>query len=126
MANHNVDIERVKNEQKRDWDEAAAGWKRWWPVLESAAQPVSNRLVELARIDAGAKVLDVATGSGEPAVTAARRVTPGGRVIGVDQSPAMLAIGRERAHALGIANVEFHESDGEALTIADRDFDAVL
>ncbi len=126
MAEQTVDAERLKSEQKRDWDAAAAGWKKWWPVLERAAQPVSSRLVELAQIGAGARVLDVATGSGEPAVTAARRVGPGGRVIAVDQSPGMLAIARERATGLGITNLEFRESDGEALTITERDFDAVL
>ena len=126
MAEQADEIGRLKDEQKRDWDAAAAGWKKWWPVLEHGAQPVSDRLVELAHVSAGARVLDVATGSGEPAVTAARRIAPSGRVIAVDQSPGMLAIARERADALGIANVEFRESDGEALTITEQDFDAVL
>lgn len=126
MAEQTIEVGRLKNEQKHDWDAAAPGWKKWWPVLEQASQPVSNRLVELARIGAGACVLDVATGSGEPAITAARRVIPGGRVIAVDQSSGMLAIGRERARALGLPNVEFRESDGEALTIEEDDFDAVL
>jgi enediyne biosynthesis protein CalE5 len=82
--------------------------------------------VELARIAPGARVLDVATGSGEPAITAARRAAPNGHVIAVDQSSGMLAIARERAQALSVPNVEFRESDGEALTINERDFDAVL
>jgi enediyne biosynthesis protein CalE5 len=126
MAEQSIDTGRLKDEQKRDWDAAAAGWKRWWAVLEGGAQPVSDRLVELAQVAAGARVLDVATGSGEPAVTASRRVAPNGRVIAVDQSPGMLAIARERAETLHISNVEFRESDGEALSITERDFDAVL
>jgi SAM-dependent methyltransferase len=126
MEEHSNDIGRLKSEQKRDWDAAAAGWKKWWPVLERGAQPVSDRLVELARVGPSARVLDVATGSGEPAVTAARRAAPGGLVIAVDQSPGMLAIARERAESLRITNIEFRESDGEALTILDHDFDAVL
>jgi enediyne biosynthesis protein CalE5 len=126
MAEPSNELRRLKNEQKNDWDAAAAGWKRWWPVLERAAQPVSDRLVDLAQIENGARVLDVATGSGEPAVTAARRVAPDGRVIAVDQSSGMLAIARERAHGLRISNVEFPESDGEELAIPERDFDAVL
>jgi enediyne biosynthesis protein CalE5 len=126
MTEQSIDLERLKNEQKRDWDGAAAGWKKWWPVLERAAQSVSGRLVDLARIGAGARVLDIATGSGEPAVTAARRVAPAGHVVAVDQSPGMLAIARERAGALSLANIEFRESDGEALTITESNFDAVL
>ncbi len=126
MGNQTVDFDKLKSEQKRDWDSAAAGWKKWWPVLERAAQPVSDRLVDLAGIGAGARVLDVATGSGEPAITAARRVLPGGFVIAVDQSPAMLMVARERANALGISNVTFHESDGELLSIEQTDFNAVL
>jgi hypothetical protein len=45
MADQSDDIGRLKNEQKRDWDAAAAGWKKWWTVLERGAQPVSDRLV---------------------------------------------------------------------------------
>ena len=126
MAEQSNDAERLKTEQKRDWDAAAAGWKKWWQVLERGAQPVSDRLVQMARVGAGARVLDVATGSGEPAVTAARHVAPSGRVIAVDQSSAMLTIARERAEALRISNVEFRESDGERLAVPERDFDAVL
>src|ERR1019366_10062593 len=86
MTEQSFDPLRFKNEQRRDWDVAAAGWKKWWPVFERAAQHVSDRLVELAGIKAGARVLDVATGNGEPALTAARRAGAGGRVIATDQS----------------------------------------
>ncbi len=118
--------QRLKDEQRRDWDAAAAGWKKWWPLFERSAQHVSDRLVEMAAVQSGARVLDVATGNGEPALTAARRAGASGRVIATDQSPGMLAIARERAAALGIANVEFRQTDGEALAIAERDFDAIV
>jgi SAM-dependent methyltransferase len=126
MSENVVDPQELKNEQRRDWDAAAAGWKRWWPVFERSAQQVSDRLVELANVGPGARVLDVATGNGEPALTAARRVGASGRVIATDQSAGMLAIARDRAAALGAINVEFREIDGEALTIPERDFDAIV
>jgi SAM-dependent methyltransferase len=126
MSEKVVDPQELKNEQRRDWDAAAAGWKRWWPVFERSAQQVSDRLVELANVGPGARVLDVATGNGEPALTAARRVGASGRVIATDQSAGMLAIARDRAAALGAINVEFREIDGEALTIPERDFDAIV
>lgn len=122
----NMDAHRLKGDQKRDWDAAAEGWKKWWPVFEKAAQHVSDRLVELAGIKAGDRVLDIATGNGEPAVTAARRVGPEGRVLATDQSGGMLAIARERAAALNIGNIDFQETDAESLAVSERDFDAVV
>jgi SAM-dependent methyltransferase len=126
MSEQTFDPQRLKSDQRRDWDAAAAGWKKWWPVFERAAQHVSDRLVELTSLKAGARVLDIATGNGEPAVTAARRVGPAGRVVATDQSAGMLAIARERAAALGLNNIDFRESDAEALSIEERGFDAVV
>ena len=120
------EAQKLKDEQRRDWDQAAAGWKKWWPVFERCAQHVSDRLVDLAGVKAGSRVLDVATGNGEPALTAARRAGATGRVIATDQSGGMLAIARERAAAAGVANVEFRQTDGETLTIPERDFDAIV
>ncbi len=126
MAENTISPERLKEEQRRDWDAAAAGWKKWWPVFEQCASHVSERLVELAGVRPGMRVLDIATGNGEPALTAARRAAPGGFVIATDQSPGMLVIARERAAAAGVANVEFRRTDGESLTIPERDFDAIV
>jgi enediyne biosynthesis protein CalE5 len=126
MASAALDSHRLKGDQKRDWDLAAAGWRKWWPVFEAAAQHVSDHLVELAGIQPGYRVLDIATGNGEPAVTVARRVGPSGRVVATDQSTGMLAIARERAAALGLTNIDFRESDAEALDLSEHDFDAVV
>jgi SAM-dependent methyltransferase len=126
MAEKMIDPQTLKDEQRRDWDAAAAGWKKWWPIFERSAQHVSDRLVELAGVKPGSRVLDVATGNGEPALTAARRATASGHVIATDQSAGMLAIARDRAAALAIANVEFRQTDGETLAIAERDFDAIV
>ncbi|MGH8013602.1 MAG: class I SAM-dependent methyltransferase [Candidatus Binataceae bacterium] len=125
MSPENFDPRHFKDNQRRDWDAAAAGWKKWWPLFERSAQHVSDRLVELAGVGPGARVLDIATGNGEPAVTAARRVGASGRVIAIDQAPGMLAIARERAASMGLSNIEFHQSDAESLAIGERDFDAI-
>ncbi len=120
------DSESQKREQRQMWDESAAGWNKWWPVFERAAQPVNDRLVVLAKIKPGNRVLDIATGTGEPAVTAARTVGASGCVVAVDQSPGMLALGRERARTLGLRNLEFIESDAESMAFEDRSFDAAV
>ena len=48
----------------------AQGYRIWWPHIEKAAQSLSNRLIELAEIRPGQRILDIATGIGEPALTA--------------------------------------------------------
>ncbi len=111
------------------WNNAAAGWQTWWETIERGAQKVSDRIVELAEIKPGDKVLDIATGIGEPAVTAARKVIPNGKVVAIDISPQMLAIAKTRAKSLGLDSImEFRESDGEKLDLPDSTtkFDAIL
>jgi enediyne biosynthesis protein CalE5 len=126
MSEQTVDHERVRREQREFWNNAAPGWKQMFVGLDRAAQHVSDRLVELAHIKAGDRVLDIATGSGEPALTAARKVGPTGHVIATDMSPAMLALARERATALGITNVKFVETGAEAIAVDERDFNAAV
>jgi len=119
-----LDPEKFKSSQRQGWDSVAEGWKKWWKVIEEGAQPVSDRMVELAGIRQGHRVLDVATGIGEPAVTAARKVGPSGKVTAIDLSPAMLAIAKERARENGLANIEFREADAESLKLP-LSFDAI-
>ena len=104
----------------------AAAWKKWFPVIQRAAQVLSDRMVELAAVGPGDRVLDVATGLGEPAVTAARKVGPGGHVEGVDLSAGMLDFARERVRELGLGNIVFGEGDAAALDVPAKSFDSVL
>jgi ubiquinone/menaquinone biosynthesis C-methylase UbiE len=112
--------------QRQQWDRVAAGWKKWWQIIENGAQHVSQRMIELTRVEPGQRVLDIATGIGEPALSLASRVGPAGRVVATDLSSQMLDIARERATALGLTNVEFVEADAERLDFPAGHFDAVL
>jgi ubiquinone/menaquinone biosynthesis C-methylase UbiE len=118
-----------KAEQRQLWDKAATGWQTCWETIERGAQKVSGKIVELAEIKQGDKVLDIATGIGEPAVTAARKVMPNGKVVATDISSQMLAIAKTRATSLGLDSImEFRESDGEKLDFLEPtvNFDAVI
>ena len=126
MSTPTFDPQSYKARQRDDWGTAADGWRKWWPVIERTMQPVSDRLLDLARVQPAHRVLDVATGTGEPAITAARRVGPTGQVLATDQAPQMLAIGRERAEQLGLVNVEFREMDAETLDLPAQSFDAIV
>ena len=128
MSKVNFDPEEFKINQKNSWDSVAAGWGKWWKTIENGAQTVSDKLVELAEIRAGQRVLDVATGIGEPAITAGKIVGQEGHVTATDISPEMLAIGEERARSQGLQNImEFVQSDAENLKLrTDDKFDAIL
>jgi len=122
------DPAQYKADLRTEWRNAAPGWRAWLEVLEAAdgGQAVSRSLVQLARIGPGDAVLDVAAGYGEPGLTAARAVAPGGHVVCTDISAEMLAVGRERAAAAGLDNVEFLELDAEELAFKGASSDAVL
>jgi ubiquinone/menaquinone biosynthesis C-methylase UbiE len=128
-SSSSFDANQYKMAQRQGWDSAASGWKSWWRVTEKGAQKISDRLVELAEIKPGQKVLDIATGIGEPAVAVAKLVGTGssGHVLATDISPQMLAIAKERVLSLGLQNIiEFRESDIESLELLSSSFDAIL
>ena len=83
-------------------------------------------LVELAQLQKGQTVLDVATGTGIVAIAAANIVGTEGKVVGVDISPGMLSQARRKIEAAGIQNIELIETDADYLNFGDQSFDAIL
>ena len=127
MVSSSFDPNQFKMAQREGWDGVAQGWKEWWEHIEKGAQSLSQRLIELAEIKPGQRVLDIATGIGEPSVTAAKVVGNGGRILATDISKQMLAIAKERATILGLQDIiEFKESDAENLDLPNSSFDAAL
>lgn len=124
MSATELDHVRFKEGQRLHWDALSAGWLSVADTFESGARVVTSRLLELGGVGPGSSVLDVGTGVGEPALTAAAAVGPTGRVVGVDLSPAMIDLARRRAD--GLDNVEFLVGDVESLDLPRGGFDVVL
>ena len=127
MVSSTFDPNQFKMVQRKGWDSVAQGWKEWWESIEKGAQKLSHRLIELAEIKPGQRVLDIATGIGEPSVTAAKVVGNGGRILATDISKQMLAIAKERATLLRLQDIiEFKETDAENLDLSNSSFNAAL
>jgi enediyne biosynthesis protein CalE5 len=126
MEGKTIDPVEFRGGQREQWDSAATGWRKWSQKIDDAAGHVSERLVELAGVEPGSRVLDVAAGYGEPSLSAARKAGPEGSVVATDISAEMLAYGRERAEAAGLQNIEFVESDAISLDFPEDSFDAAV
>jgi SAM-dependent methyltransferase len=85
--------------------------------------PVAAQLVKFARVDVGETLLDVGTGTGVVAITAARA---GARVTGLDLTPGLLEEARANAAIAGHDHIAWAEGDVEQLPYADQSFDVVL
>jgi SAM-dependent methyltransferase len=121
-----LDQQEFRARQRRDWDQASEGWRAWSEFIDRYTAPVSERLMAMARVEPGHRVLDVAAGYGEPSLTAANIVGSQGTVVATDLSAGMLAYGRERAAAAGLQNIEFIESDAASLDFPPHGFDAAF
>ncbi|MHB8645155.1 MAG: class I SAM-dependent methyltransferase [Thermomicrobiales bacterium] len=108
-----------------NWGERAAAWRRWHPILAEWWQSVTDLLIRWTEPEPGMRVLDLASGTGEPALSLAPRVGPEGIVTASDVIPEMVAIAAENAARQGIANMRFAEADAGALPFADGAFDRV-
>src|SRR5215207_1318456 len=126
MESKAINPVEFREAQHKQWDVAAAGWKRWSDYIDEATGHISERLVELAGVESGSRVLDVAAGYGEPSLSAARKAGPEGSVVATDISAQMLAYGRERAAAAGLENIEFIQVDASALDFPEDSFDAAV
>jgi SAM-dependent methyltransferase len=126
MESKAIDPADFRKAQHKHWDSAAVGWMDWSAFNDRADRHISERLVELAGVQLGSRVLDVAAGYGEPALTAARMAGLEGSVVATDISAEMLAFGRERATAAALSNVEFIESDASSLDFPPAAFDAAV
>jgi len=122
-----LDPAEYKESTRQQWQNAAEAWHRWDAVLRAWLGRGTEVMLDLARIRAGSQVLDVAAGAGEPAITAAARIGPTGRVLAIDISSNILAFAEAVAAARGVGDiVETRALDGEDLELADASFDAVI
>ena len=110
--------------QRYGWDKAAVYYEAFW---HKQLAPAQQRMLELAALQPGERVLDLACGTGLVTFPAAEAVGPSGEVLGTDLSQGMIDLVREIAAQRGVTNVLFDRMDAEVLgALGSSTFDAAL
>jgi ubiquinone/menaquinone biosynthesis C-methylase UbiE len=120
--------DEIRHHARVEWNAAAPGWKKYGKDMLKWMAPISDQLIRSTGITSGQTVLDVATGTGQPALTIAKIVGPNGRVVGVDLSPEMLEVAKEEAAFQGLTNVVVFQvvKDENLSMFSDNTFDSVV
>jgi SAM-dependent methyltransferase len=120
------DAAKYKNAQREQWNKDGEAWRRWTPTLERWYGVATRQMLDMAGIQPDQRILDIAAGAGEPAVSAAERVGPGGYVLATDISEGIVELALQVAREHGFKQIETRAMDGENLDLPDASFDAVL
>ena len=108
------------------WSESAPYWDKHREIIREMFQPITQALIEDAKITARQDVLDVATGPGEPALSLSKLVGTEGKIIGVDAAPEMVEAARREAKRRGFQNANFDVALAGDLPFPGNTFDAVV
>ena len=115
-----------KAAMRTQWDQSAQGWNDHAAQIGAWLACGTEAMLEMAGVEPGARVLDVAAGAGEQTLRVAERVGRTGFVLATDLSPAIVALAQANAVHAGHHNVRTQVADGESLGLAPASFDAAV
>src|SRR5215468_12003364 len=108
------------------WRASAPFWEKHREIIRQMFAPVTQALIDDGLIGGGNRVLDIATGPGEPALSIAALVGSQGKVFGIDPAPEMVDAARRAADHLGFRNAQFEVAPADRLPFPADVFDAVV
>src|SRR3982751_4379446 len=106
----NEQLQAISNEQKERWDTVSDGWKKWNEFTMNFLKPMGDAIIKALDIKTNDVVLDIASGTGEPAFSIAG-IAKNGEVYATDLSEEMLTIARTYADERDITNIQFKVAD---------------
>lgn len=120
-------LDEFRERMNREWDDPVtiAAWRKWRADGMSWSQGVTDAIVAAVEARPGMNILDLASGSGQPAISLAKTVAPDGRVTATDMSAGMLKIAEECAARESVSNIVFRRASAEDLPFSDGEFDGV-
>ncbi|MEZ4249482.1 MAG: methyltransferase domain-containing protein [Polyangiales bacterium] len=110
--------------QRDSWNAFSGGWEAWDDFTMRLLDRQGAAIVDALKLAEDARVLDIASGTGEPGLTLAARAKRGS-VFALDASEGMLRVARAKAAALGLTNFRTIEGDACTLPFSEGSFDAV-
>src|SRR5678810_1051948 len=117
-------LQAISDLQKKAWDTVSNGWKKWNDFTMNFLKPMGEAIIKALDIKSNDVVLDIASGTGEPAFTIAA-IAKDGRVYATDLSEEMLSIARTYADKRHISNIEFKTADVSELPFKNNFFDKI-
>lgn len=113
------------DQQRKSWNNYSKGWKKWDDILTSSMNPVSEKMIELLHLNGTEKVLDVASGTGQPGI-AISKLLQQGTVNAIDLSEKMVAIANGHAEDLECNNYKSQLAESSEIPFDDNYFDDII
>src|SRR4029077_7216118 len=120
-------IQVFRTRLREEWtgEKTVAAWRKWHAQIAAFTRGATDAILEAAQLRPGMRVLDLASGVGDPALSIAAAVGPSGRVTASDMGPGMILLAEEFARKKGLANIKFREANAGSLPFSDPSY-AVL
>ncbi len=120
-------IQKLREHLHQEWtgDRTVAAWRKWHAQIATFTHGATEAIIEAAHLRPGMRVLDLASGVGDPALSIAKEVAPSGRVTATDLGPGMMSLAEELARKKGLTNIDFREANAESLPFADKSYDVL-
>src|SRR5437879_3051442 len=120
-------IQKFREVLHQEWtgDRTVAAWRKWHARIATFTRRHTGAIVEGAHLRPGMRVLDLARGVGDPALSIAEEVGSSGRVTATDLGPGMMSLAEELARKKGLTNIEFREASAEALPFPSESYDVL-
>jgi len=117
----------IRENLREEWtgERTVAAWRKWHAQIAAFTRGATDAILEAAQLRPGMRVLDLASGVGDPALSIAAAVGPSGRVTASDMGPGMISLAEELARKKGLPNIEFREANAESLPFADSSYDVL-
>jgi SAM-dependent methyltransferase len=122
-----VKVQKFREQLRQEWtgDTTVTAWRKWHAQIAAFTRGATEAILEAAQLRPGLRVLDLASGVGDPALSIAAKVAPSGRVTASDLGPGMMSLAEELARKQGLTNIEFREANAESLPFPDESYDVL-